>query len=155
MSALTTSLALRARALAALEKIAFLPPLLARLALGVAFAASGWGKAHNLERVTGFFTELKIPMPGLNAVVVSYSELICGTLLVLGLASRLATVPLLVSMTVALLTAKAAEIHGFVDLFGELELTYLLLLVYVAILGPGPVALDRLVARAADRKAKG
>jgi putative oxidoreductase len=147
MPALTSLLALRVRALAALGKIAFLPPLLARLTLGVAFAATGWGKVHNLERVTGFFTELGIPLPGLNAVVVSVSELVCGTLLVLGVASRLATIPLAVSMVVALATAKAADIHGFVDLFGTVEFTYFALLVYVAVAGPGPIALDRLVSR--------
>jgi putative oxidoreductase len=147
MSAKTTLIGLRARALAALDRIAFLPPLLARITLGVLFASTGWGKVHNLEKVTGFFTELGIPMPGLNAVVVSFSELVCGALLVLGLASRLATIPLLVSMAVALLTAKRAEIHGLSDLFGTVEFTYLALLVYVAVSGPGSLSVDRLIAR--------
>jgi putative oxidoreductase len=147
MPAVTSLLALRVRALAALAKIAFLPPLLARLTLGVAFAATGWGKVHHLDRVTGFFTELGIPMPGLNAVIVSVSELVCGTLLMVGVASRLATLPLAVSMVVALATAKAADIHGVVDLFGTVEFTYFALLVYVAIAGPGPIALDQLLSR--------
>jgi putative oxidoreductase len=108
---------------------------------------------HNLEKVTGFFTELGIPMPGLNAVVVSFSELVCGALLVVGLGSRLATIPLLVSMAVALVTAKAGEIHGLADLFGTVEFTYFALLVYVAVSGPGPVALDHLVARRLDARA--
>jgi len=150
MPAMTTLLGLRKRALAVLEKVAFFPPLLARVSLGVLFASTGWGKVHNLAKVTGFFTELGIPMPGLNAVVVSYSELVCGALLVVGLASRFATVPLLVSMVVALITAKAAEIHGLADLFGMVEFTYLALLVYVAVSGPGPIALDHLLERRLD-----
>jgi putative oxidoreductase len=148
-----TLLTLRARALAVLATLAFLPPLLARITLGVLFASTGWGKVHNLEKVTGFFVELGIPMPGLNAVVVSWSELVCGALLVVGLGSRLATIPLLVSMAVALVTAKASEIHGLADLFGTVEFTYLALLVYVAVCGPGPVALDHLVARRLDARA--
>jgi putative oxidoreductase len=131
------------RGLAVAEKLSFVPSLLARITLGVLFASTGWGKVHNLAKVTDFFVELKIPMPSLNAVVVSYSELVCGSLLVIGLASRLATFPLIASMVVALLTAKASEIHGFADLFGEVEFTYLVLLIVVAIGGPGPVSLDR------------
>jgi putative oxidoreductase len=147
MSTTTSLLTLRARALAALDKLAFFPPLLVRVTLGVTFASTGWGKVHSLDKVTGFFTELHIPMPALNAVVVSYSELVCGALLVAGLASRLATIPLIVSMIVAILTAKLAEIHGLADLLGSTEFTYLAMLIYVAIAGPGPVALDRLIAR--------
>jgi putative oxidoreductase len=147
MSVVDSLLALRARTLAALDKLVWLPPLLARLTLGAAFAPTGWGKLHHLDKVTGFFTELGIPMPGLNAVVVSVSELVCGALLLVGLASRLSTIPLAISMVVALITAKAADIHGFADLAGTVEFTYLPLLVYVAISGPGTIALDRLVAR--------
>jgi putative oxidoreductase len=143
----TSIVALRARALAVLDKLAFVPSLVARITLGVLFASTGWGKVHNLEKVTGFFQELHIPMPGLNAVVVSYSELICGALLVVGLASRLATVPLIVSMAVALLTAKASEIHGLADLFGTVEFTYLALCLFIAVSGPGPISIDYLLAR--------
>jgi putative oxidoreductase len=144
---MTTVLALRTRALAVLDRLAFVPPLCARITLGVLFASTGWGKVHNLDKVTGFFQELHIPAPGLNAVVVSYSELVCGALLLVGLASRLATVPLIVSMAVALVTAKAGEIHDLSDLFGTVEFTYLALCLFIAVSGPGPVALDHLLVR--------
>jgi putative oxidoreductase len=147
MTTLTTVLDVRKKALAALDKAAWLPPTLARVAMGVVFRAAGWGKVNNLEKVTGFFTELGIPMPGLNAVVVSYSELVCGALLIVGLGSRLATIPLVVSMAVALLTAKRADIHGLADLFGTVEFTYLALLLVVAVAGPGPFSLDHLLMR--------
>ena len=39
---------LRARALAALDKLTFVPPLVARITVGVLFASTGWGKVHNL-----------------------------------------------------------------------------------------------------------
>lgn len=67
--------------------------------------------------------------------------------MVIGLASRFATVPLCVSMIVALATAKASEIHGLVDLVGQVELTYLVVLFVIAILGPGRVSLDGLLFR--------
>jgi putative oxidoreductase len=109
--------------------------------------STGWGKVHNLEKVTHFFVELGIPMPGLNAVVVGYSELICGSLLVVGLATRLATIPLIVSMIVAILTAKRGDLHGLFDLVGFDEFTYMCVLLMIAILGPGSASLDEPLTR--------
>jgi putative oxidoreductase len=129
------------------SRLAFAPALLARLSVGAAFAATGWGKLHNLPAVTEFFTELGIPAPGFHAVFVSSVELVGGGLLVVGLASRLAAIPLIVTMIVALVTAKAADIASFFDLFGTIEFTYAALLAWIAISGPGSVSLDRLLGR--------
>jgi putative oxidoreductase len=137
--------ALRARALEILERLQWLAPLLARLAVGLLFMSTGWGKVHSIDKVTAFFESLHIPAPGLNAVVVGYSELLGGTLLVLGLATRLAAIPLIVSMAVAILTAKLGDLHNVFDLVGFDEFTYLVVLVMIVLLGPGAVALDHLL----------
>jgi putative oxidoreductase len=137
----------RTRILEQLGRLQWLAPLIGRLAVGLVFMSTGWGKVHNLEKVTHFFQELGIPAPGFHAVLVGYSELICGTLLVIGLAARLATIPLIVSMVVAILTAKRADLHGLFDLVGFDEFTYLCVLAMIAILGPGAVALDAPLAR--------
>ena len=139
--------AARERALALLESARPVALLLGRLAVGLLFVSTGWGKVHDLAKVTAFFTTLGIPAPGLNAVVVGYSELLCGAALVVGLLTRLATIPLVVSMIVALLTARAKDIHGIFDLVGQDEFTYLVVLVMIAILGPGKLALDHLLAK--------
>jgi len=136
----------RGRVLAALAKLQWFPPLFARVTLGVLFASTGWGKVHNLGNVTAFFVDLGIPFPAFNAALVGWSELICGTLLLLGLLSRLATIPLMVTMTVALATALRSEIHNLPSLFGLVELTYLVLLVFVAIGGPGALSIDAWIA---------
>jgi putative oxidoreductase len=137
--------ALRARALGVVSKLDWLAPLVARTTLGVLFVSTGWGKVHSLDKVTAFFTELQIPAPAFHAVLVSYVELIGGALLVLGLTSRLAAVPLIVSMAVAILTAQRENLHGLPDLFGLVEWTYLALLLWVALAGPGKVSLDHLL----------
>jgi len=137
----------RSRALAVLHRLGWLAPLLGRLSVGLLFLSTGWGKVHSLDKVTKFFVELGIPMPGLNAVVVGYSELVCGALLVVGLFTRLATLPLLVSMVVAILTAKLASIHGLFDLVGADEFTYLCVLLMLALIGPGKLSLDELLVR--------
>lgn len=142
----------------ALEKLKALEPfalLFARLGVGIVFLSTGWGKVHNIEGVTKFFTTLGIPMPGLNAVVVAWSELLCGSALVLGVLTRLATIPLIVSMIVAILTAKKEEfaktegggIKYLFTLFGFDEWTYLVLLVVIAILGPGRWAVDAILSK--------
>jgi len=107
--------ALRAHLLAAVGRVQWLAPLLARLAVGLVFLSTGWGKVHHLDKVTSFFEQLGIPAPGFNAVLVGCSELICGTLLVVGLVTRLAAMPLVISMVVAILTARLADIHGLFD----------------------------------------
>jgi putative oxidoreductase len=138
---------IRTRALEILAGLNWLAPLLGRLAVGLLFMSTGWGKVHSLDKVTHFFETLGIPAPGLNAVVVGYTELIGGTLLVVGLLTRLATVPLIVSMIVAILTAKRADLHGIWDLVGFDEFTYLSVLVMIAIIGPGRVSVDEVLAR--------
>jgi putative oxidoreductase len=127
--------------------VKWLAPLLGRVAVGLLFMSTGWGKVHDIAKVAGFFRTLGIPAPGFNAVLVGYSELICGTLLVVGLLTRLATIPLVVSMVVAIATAKRSELHGLFDLVGFDEFTYLVVLVMIAIIGPGAVSLDHLLAR--------
>jgi putative oxidoreductase len=141
---------LRARALTPLRRLEAPALLLGRLAVGLLFVSTGWGKVHDLAKVAAFFESLQIPAPGFNAVLVSYSELLCGAALVLDLCSRLATIPLSVSMIVALITAKHAQIHGVLDLVGQDEFTYLTLLIMIAVLGPGRIALDALIARRLD-----
>ena len=137
----------RAIALQRLERVRWLGPLLGRLAVGLLFLSTGWGKVHSLDKVTAFFIKLGIPAPGLNAVVVGYSELICGALLVLGLCTRLATLPLIVSMVVAILTARLGDIHGLFDLVGADEFTYSCMLVMLLVLGPGQLSLDEILVR--------
>jgi putative oxidoreductase len=138
---------LRARALELLGKLHGVAPLLGRLAVGLLFMSTGWGKVHSIDKVTMFFESLHIPAAHFQAQVVGYSELLCGSALVLGLLTRLATIPLIVSMIVAILTAKLPDLHNVFDLIGFDEFTYLVILVMIAILGPGPVALDAILVR--------
>lgn len=143
MSPLLVSARLRAEHV--LARLDFLGPLIARITLGVLFISTGWGKVHNLEKVAAFFAELHIPAPAIQATFVSYVELIGGALVLIGLVTRLAAVPLLISMAVAIATAKAAEVHGLPDLFGLVEWTYLAMLAWLALAGPGRASLDRLI----------
>jgi putative oxidoreductase len=135
------------RALALAKKTDSVVLLIARLTVGVLFVSTGWGKVNNLAKITEYFGELGIPMPGFNATLASFTELIGGSLLVIGLASRLASIPLVITMVVAILTAKRSELHSLPDLFGFVEWTYLAILLVIFAFGPGKFALDTLVER--------
>lgn len=129
------------------RSLEWLPPTIARIGVGTVFVQSGWGKLHNLEQVTGFFTELGLPAPGFHAVLVSTTELVGGTLVLVGLFTRLAAIPLLVTMLVAIRTALWDQVDSLGSLFGLTEALYALVFVWLAIGGPGPLSVDRLLAR--------
>jgi putative oxidoreductase len=123
------------------------PPLLARVTLAAVFVPTGWGKLHNLEKVTAFFTELGIPAPHLNAVFVGATELVCGALLLVGLVTRFASAPIIGSMVVAILTAKRESLEGALDVFGLEEFLFIPLCVWLMVAGPGKASLDWLLAK--------
>jgi putative oxidoreductase len=129
----------------------WLPPLLARIAVGWVFVEAGWGKLHHLDKVAAFFADLGLPAPGFQAHLVAGTEFAGGLLLLAGLLTRIASVPLSVIMVVAIATAKREELHGFSDLIGFSEFLYLLLLFWLIVTGPGMIALDALVARKLKR----
>ena len=57
------------------------PFLLAvRLYWGWQFAQTGWGKMHNIAKITAFFTSLNIPFPAFNAHFVAGLEFFGGIL---------------------------------------------------------------------------
>lgn len=134
--------------------LGWLLPTLARLTLGLVFIAAGWGKLHSLPEVTEFFITLKIPFPGFNAHLVAATELVAGGLVLVGLAARLAALPLVVTMVVAIVTAKLGDVHGLSDLFGLQEVDYIVLAIVVAVLGAGPLSLDRLLRVLTARSAR-
>jgi putative oxidoreductase len=62
--------------------------LAVRLYWGFQFAQTGWGKLHNLPKITAYFASLNIPFPGFNAPFIGMLEFAGGILLMLGLFSR-------------------------------------------------------------------
>lgn len=135
----------RSRALATLDRFSWVGPLAVRLSLGAVFLGTGWGKLHNLGQVTNFFSELGIPFPAVQATMVSGIELVGGTLIILGLFTRFAALPLLGTMVVAILTAKRPEIEGIRSLLAFEESTYLAGFLWLFVAGAGKASLDALI----------
>ena len=76
-----------------------------RLFWGWGFVQTGWGKLTHLDRTAGYFESLNIPLPKLNAIMAAGTECLGGLLLIVGLASRVVSVPLMFVMMVAYATA--------------------------------------------------
>ncbi len=129
------------------RRLAWLPPLAARVTVGAVFVSTGWGKLHNLDRVIEFFQSLGIPAAEYQAPFVAATEFSCGLLLLAGIATRFAAVPLIVTMGVAISTAIWPDLEGVINLFGKEEFLFIVLLGWLAVAGAGAVSLDALAAR--------
>src|SRR2546426_10221416 len=81
------------RLLAGLERARFVPTLLVRLFVGYMFFETGWSKVQNLgvyaERMAGW----GLPHPHLMAALSAYTEMLGGGLVIIGLATRLVSIP--------------------------------------------------------------
>ena len=136
------------------EKVSYLqsPFLLAvRLYWGWQFAQTGWGKMHNIAKITGFFTSLNIPFPALNAHFVSGLEFFGGVLLIVGLASRFTGFLLAANMLVAYWTADHEALVSILSDPGKFYVadpyTFLFASLMVLIFGAGIFSLDALTVR--------
>lgn len=133
------------RALSLADKLQWLGPLLVRVALASVFIFTGWGKLHGLPKVTAYFTELGIPLPGFNAAMVATVEFVGGALLLVGLFTRLAAIPMAFSMLVAIATGRRADIDGLPWFFGFDEFVYFSCFAWLMLAGAGAVSLDRVL----------
>ena len=140
-----TAESLPQRLLAHARRLEPLGPTLARLTVGLVFIGTGWGKLHTLPDVTDFFASLSIPAPGLNARIAASTEFFGGILVLLVLATRVAVLPMAFTMVIAILTAKRPEVHNVFDFFGLEEWTYIVVFLWLAVAGAGPLSLDHLV----------
>ena len=125
--------------------------LFIRLYWGWQLVESGWGKLHNLDKVTQFFTSLGLPMPGPTAVIISSLEFFGGMLLALGLFSRLISLMLTVNLITAYITADRealSSIFSDPDKFmAAAPFTFLFASLLILIFGPGKSAVDTLLRR--------
>ena len=134
------------RVFAVLSRLEWIPVLLARLAVGYEFAASGWGKLHRLDALAKEFASLGIPAPAANATLAASTEFIGGSLVLVGLGTRFAAAPLAFVMVVAIVTAKLGEVHDLLNFLYLSEPLFFVILVWLVFRGGGKASLDHLIA---------
>ena len=125
--------------------------LVLRVFWGWQFIQTGWGKLMHLERTAGYFSDLGIPAPHLNAFMAGSTECLGGCLLVLGLWARFACVPLVATMLVAYATAERQALFAITsdpDKFtSAAPFLFLLIALIILAFGPGIFSVDRLLNR--------
>jgi uncharacterized membrane protein YphA (DoxX/SURF4 family) len=94
----------------------------------------------------GRFAKIGIPWPNITAPFVGVVEIACGILLLVGLATRFAVLPLLIDICVAIATTKIPLLlhQGFWPAMHESRTDFCMLLGLLAILtiGPGHISCD-------------
>jgi putative oxidoreductase len=122
---------------------------------GWSFFLTGKGKLLNLDKTAEFFGTLHIPAPKLNAIVAASTECGGGLLLLVGLGSRLISVPLIFTMLVAYATADNEALRAIfsdTDKFtGATPFLFLLACLIVFAFGPGKLSLDYLIFKKGDK----
>jgi len=124
---------------------------LIRLYWGWQFFVTGKDKLMNLDKTAEFFQGLSIPMPKLNAFMAGGAECFGGLLLLLGLGSRVVSIPLAGTMVVAYLTAHPASVKTILtdpDTFvTQAPFLFLLASLIILIFGPGKLSLDYAISK--------
>jgi putative oxidoreductase len=139
--------------------------VLIRIAVGVVFASEGIQKFLYPDALgAGRFAKIGIPAPELMGPFVGYVEIACGALILAGFVTRLAALPLIVNMIVAILSTKVPILlgHGY-WLFAKpsiskpglssmlhearTDLSMLLGLIFLLLVGAGAWSLDARVLR--------
>jgi putative oxidoreductase len=125
--------------------------LFVRLYWGLQLAQNGWGKLHNLGRVTEFFSSLGLPAPGPTAAFVATVEFLGGILLAIGLFSRFIGLVLAIDMTMAYVMADREALFSIFSDPGKFYVadpyTFLFAALLILIFGPGKFSLDTLLLR--------
>ena len=129
--------------------------VLIRVLVGWIFLSEGIQKFLFADSLgVGRFVKIGIPWPQVMAPFVGVVEIVCGCLLLIGCLSRLATVPLLIDIAVALYSTKIVTFakNGFWGTMHEArtDLSVLLGLIFLLLVGGGAWSLDAWLAGRRD-----
>jgi putative oxidoreductase len=120
-----------------------------RLAVGLIFLTQGILKYIDPKMGVERFTRIGFPHPGFTAHFVGTFEMVCGALVLIGLFTRIAAVPLLIIILTAIATTKIPELFRpnqglwFMVSDARTDFAMTMCLLFLLIAGGGPWSLDR------------
>jgi uncharacterized membrane protein YphA (DoxX/SURF4 family) len=144
--------------------------ILIRLLVGGVFASEGIQKfLYPAEVGAGRFAKIVIPRADVMAPFVGVVEIVCGLLILIGLLTRLAAIPLIINMLVAILSTKIPILlghgfwgfnlrnlpyYGFWGMAHEARTDFAMLLcsIFLLIVGAGALSLDARLAPQHNRQ---
>jgi putative oxidoreductase len=126
--------------------------LLIRLMVGAVFLSEGIQKFLFPDKLgTGRFEKIGLPNPEFLGPFVASFEIICGLLVLIGLVTRLAAIPLIIIMLVAIATTKADVLanDGFWEMMHGSRTDWAMLLggIFLLIKGGGRWSVDQKLMR--------
>lgn len=121
--------------------------ILIRILVGTVFLSEGIQKfLFPNELGVGRFMKIGIPMPEIMASFVGAVEIVCGAMVLAGLLTRVAAIPLIIDMCVAIASTKIPILigKGFWAMAHETRTDYSMLLgsIFLLMTGAGPWSLD-------------
>lgn len=127
------------------NQCSFLPLLLIRLALAYGFLNPALMKLKDINGIAEWFGSIGIPVPLLSAWLATGTETLGVISLALGLGSRLISIPLMITMLVAIVTVHGANGFEAGENGYEIPLYYIIFLITILFYGSGQLSLDYLI----------
>ncbi len=125
-------------------------PLLIRLMVGVVFLSEGFQKFLYPDQLgVGRFIKIGLPFPEFFGYFVPSFEIVCGILILIGLFTRLAAIPLIIIILVAIISTKIPILlnEGFWKMAHEARTDWSMLLgsIFLLIVGAGKISIDAFI----------
>ena len=117
--------------------------LILRLVAGILMMNHGYGKLTHFEETAKFMPHLFGMSSSITTALVIFAEFFCSLFIILGLFTRLACVPLIITMCYALFITLHGEVFGK----GELATLYLGAFTVLLLVGPGRVSVDSMTGK--------
>jgi len=112
--------------------------LLLRIGIAILMIPHGLQKLNGFDKMQNEFVSFMGLSPKLSLVLAMSAELGCSLLLLVGLFTRFATIPLIITMLIALFMAHQGALFGD----GEKNGLFITMFLVLLILGPGEYSLD-------------
>ena len=127
------------------EKIKDLPLLFLRLVLAYGFWGPATMKWNDINAIGEWFASMNMPLPLVNAYLAAGTEMVGVFLLLLGFGTRLISIPLMITMLVAIFMVHGSSGFDAGNNGYEIPLYYLLMLFTLTVYGSGKISVDQLI----------
>jgi putative oxidoreductase len=139
--------------------------LILRIGFGFGLSISGHAHLADVPTMVQRFTEWHVPLPTFNVYVSGITEATGGILLLLGLGTRLISIPLIINFIVAYATASRSEWVSFIagpkhwggwsDIINDTAMPFFVAAWVMLAFGPGKISIDYLIRKMILRRERG
>ncbi|MEO5909056.1 MAG: DoxX family protein [Ginsengibacter sp.] len=117
--------------------------LVLRIATGLLLANHGYAKLVKFSSLKYKFMNFMHLGSTVSLSLIIFAELVCGILLILGLFTRFACIPIIIGMIVVVFVAS----HGQIFDAGEKGMVYLAATLTILLCGPGKISVDGMIGK--------